>query len=261
MLMKIKTIQKESGTYIRVPDELRKVEELELFALRDGYYLLSVPLGAGIAKAVEKPGEKYAPAKGKAPEAPGGLSQQEARVLMKLADIRFEKRVPQLINKDFSRQDREALMALEKKGAVTLIKSKKYPGGVYSIQNDFYPQPQKREEEAAKPGEADLEKQLFRDGYVVVSDSNSAQRLSDLLQKQRGAVTGVKGFDGKYYMVTKAFAGKVKAALVKMGGDYADPKEVGVQAGLHPDGVKAVLKILAESGEYMEKGEVFIKVE
>jgi len=259
MLMRIKTIQKESGTYIRVPDELRKVEELELFQLRDGYYLLSLPLGANVARAAEKPGEKYAPAKGKAPEAPGGLSQQESRVLMKLADIRFEKRVPQLVNKDFSRQDREALMALEKKGAVTLIKSKKYPGGVYSIQNDFYPQ--RKEEEAGKPADSDLEKQLFRDGYVVVSDSNSAQRLSDLLQKQRGAVTGVKGFDGKYYMVTKAFAGKVRAALAKMGGDYADPKEVGAQAGLHPDGVKAVLKILAESGEYMEKGEIFIKVE
>ncbi|MFA5412271.1 MAG: hypothetical protein WC350_02920 [Candidatus Micrarchaeia archaeon] len=260
--MRIKTIQKESGTYVRLPEEFRKAEELELFALRDGYYLLSVPLGAGTAKAAEKPGAKYAPApKAATPEAPGGLSQQESRVLMKLADIRFEKRVPQLINKDFSRQDREALMSLEKKGAVTLIKSKKYPGGVYSIQNDFYPQPQKKEGEAPKPADTDLEKQLFRDGYIVVSDSNAAQRLSDVLQKQRGAITGVKGFDGKYYMVTKAFAGKVKAALVKMGGDYADPKDVGAQAGLHPDGVKAVLKILAESGEYMEKGEIFIKVE
>jgi hypothetical protein len=237
---------------------------------------LSVPLGAGSAKAAEKPGGKYAPAAGggmaetgvsashreamRKQEAPGGLSQQEARVLTKLADIRFEKRVPQLVNRDFSRQDREALMSLEKKGAVTIIKSKKYPGGVYSIQNDFYPQPQKRDEEG-KPADSDLEKQLFRDGYVVLADSNAAQRLSDILQKQRGAITGVKGFDGKYYMVTKAFAAKVRDALVKMNSEYADPKAVGVVAGLHPDGVKAVLKILAESGEYMEKGEVFIKVE
>lgn len=260
--MRIKTIQKESGTYIRLPEDFRKAEELEIFMLRDGYYLLSLPLGAAKSKAEEK-ATAEPEAKARAPEAvmedARGLTQSENRVLEKLASIRFEKRTAPSIREDFSRQEKEALLSLEKKGAVTFIKSKKYPDGVYNIQNDFYPAPKK--DAGPEKSASDLEKQLFRDGYMVVQDVNSAQRLSDVLQKQRGAVTGVKSFDGKYYVVTRAHMERVRRVLARWRGEYVDPKALAAKFGIHPDAVKAVLKILAEGGEYTEKGEVFIKVE
>ncbi len=87
------------------------------------------------------------------------------------------------------------------------------------------------------------------------------QRLSEVLQKQKNAITGVKGFDGKYYVVTRAHMERVRRVLARWRGDYVDPKALGAKFGIHPDAVKAVLKILAEGGEYTEKGEVFIKVE
>jgi len=258
--MRVKTIQRENGAYIKLPEDLRKLAELELFQLRDGYYLLSAPLGE------EKPSERppgkeptAAPgAKERVAEDAKGLTSFESKVLGKLAGIKFDQRAPFYISKEFSRQDREALLSLEKKGAVTFIKSKKYPAGVYSIQNEFYPQ--KKEAEPEKDG-SDLEKQLFRDGYVIVNDVRTAQSLSDMLQKQKGAITGVKGFDGKYYVVTRAHMERVRRVLARWRGDYVDPKALGAKFGMHPDGVKAVLKILSEGGEYIEKGEVFLKVE
>ena len=263
--MRIKTIQKESGTYVRLPDDFRKAEELELFSLRDGYYLLSLPLGAAVKSKAE--GKGAGPeAKAGVPEPPviaeedaRGLTQSENRVLEKLASIRFEKRTGASIREDFSRQEREGLLSLEKKGAVTFIKSKKYPDGVYNIQSEFYPAPKK--EAGPEKSASDLERQLFRDGYILLQDSNAAQRLSEVLQKQKNAITGVKGFDGKYYVVTRAHMERVRRVLARWRGDYVDPKAMAAKFGIHPDAVKAVLKILAEGGEYTEKGEVFIKVE
>lgn len=258
--MRIKTIQREKGAYMRLPEDLRGLDELELFRLREGYYLLSVPLGPAEGAGAKAPGAGAAAPK---PETeggkpPGGLTPFEERVLGRLASIRFEKRNSSYVSKEFSRQEREALLSLEKKGAVTFIKSRKYPDGVYNIQNDFYPAPKK---EAPEKGAPDLERQLFRDGYVVVQDARTAQSLSDILQRQKNAVTGVKGFDGKYYVVTRAHMERVRRVLARWRGDYVDPKAIGAKFGMHPDGVKAVLKILAEGGEYTEKGEVFIRVE
>ena len=265
--MRIKTIQKESGTYLRLPEEFRKAEELELFMLRDGYYLLSLPLGAAkkaegkAAEAGEEPagvGSKPETGSWKQEDA-RGLTQSENRVLEKLASIRFEKRTSASIREEFSRQEKEALLSLEKKGAVTFIKSKKYPEGVYNIQNDFYPAPKK--DAGPEKSASDLERQLFRDGYIILQDSNAAQRLSEVLQKQKNAITGVKGFDGKYYVVTRAHMERVRRVLARWRGEFVDPRALGAKFGIHPDAVKAVLKILAEGGEYTEKGEVFIKVE
>jgi hypothetical protein len=264
--MRIKTIQKESGTYVRLPDDFRKAEELEIFQLRDGYYLLSLPLGAAVKTKAEGKAAAEPEAKARAPAPPAvaeedarGLTQAENRVLEKLASIRFEKRTGTSIREDFSRQDREALLSLERKGAVTFIKSKKYPDGVYNIQSEFYPAPKK--DAGPEKSAPDLERQLFRDGYIILQDSNAAQRLSEVLQKQKNAVTGVKGFDGKYYVVTRAHMERVRRVLARWRGDYVDPRAMAAKFGIHTDAVKAVLKILAEGGEYTEKGEVFIKVE
>ena len=41
---KIKIIKKDGQNYITLPSEFENLDELEMFALRDGYYLLSVPL-------------------------------------------------------------------------------------------------------------------------------------------------------------------------------------------------------------------------
>ena len=47
----MKIIKKDGKSYIQLPEEFSDVEDAELFRLKDGYYLLSVPLG----KTAEKP--------------------------------------------------------------------------------------------------------------------------------------------------------------------------------------------------------------
>ncbi len=257
--MKVRTIRKESGTYLRLPDDLREAEEVELFPLRDGYYILLKGLGAGKEETRKAEGRKPG-AESRKQETAGGLTQFEAKVLAKLASIRFEKRMPSEVKGGLGRHEKEALASLERKGAITLIQSKKYPKGVYNIQKEFYPS-SKKERAVPAQGATELERQLFRDGHLVVSDQNSAQRLSDVLQRQKNAVAGVKSFDGKYYVVTRAFLEKVRRILAKWKGEFVDPKAVGAKFGMHPDGVKSVLKLLAENGEFIEKGEVFFRVE
>ena len=251
--MRIKTIKRESGCYIKLPEELWK-EEVELFPLKEGFFLLAAPLGGQVVKG----GIQASPQHGKTEEGGAALKEREAALLRKLSSIRFEKRVPAYLAKALSDEEKEVLKSLQKKGAVALLKSSKYKGGVYNISKGFYG----RGAERAMLGEipSSLEKQLFRDGYAVAADRRVAAALSEKLSRQRFTVSGVKSFDGKYYMVTRSFLSRVRKMLEKEGGEV-EPRLLAEKFGGHPDGFKAALKILAEGGEYLEKGEVYIRVE
>jgi len=46
---------------------------------------------------------------------------------------------------------------------------------------------------------------LFANGYIVLEGSRDAKTLSERLLKQKGSILGVRGFDGKYYVVTTGY--------------------------------------------------------
>ena len=269
--MKAKVIKRQRGSYIRLPEDLGGESEVELHTLRDGFYLLSVPLAKGgkagaanVPEGARAPAEGAGPAAGEAakysPDAgqgkdARGLDAQESALLRKLISIPFGKRVPSHLAKVLTPGEKEALNGLRKKGAVSFFKSDKYKEGVFNISKKFYGN---REAQAAP---SELEKQLFRDGYLVITDKRVARDLSEKLSRQRFTVAGVKAFDGKYYIATKAFLGKVNGLLAKAGPEV-EPRMLVEKFGGEPLGYAAALKILSESGEYAEeKGGIFVKVD
>src|SRR5512136_1479556 len=98
-------------------------EEVEMFQLRDGFYLLSVPLGQG----------------GPRPREGGGVTDQEKAVLKKLLSIQFQKRTPAYVGKALSEGEKAVLDGLEKRGFVNVFRGDKYKDGVYNISDNIYP--------------------------------------------------------------------------------------------------------------------------
>ena len=138
------------------------------------------------------------------------ISGAESAVLMKLLAIRFEQRVPAYVNKVLGKDEKPVLAELERKGLVNVFKSTKYKDGVYNISDKAYLLAQKGrapptpQEVQASPN--DLTSLLKSQGFIVMNDRNQARTLSESLSQEmkNGAVAGVKGFDGKFYVVTRA---------------------------------------------------------
>jgi len=240
--MKEKVIKREKGCYLKLPEEFREIEEIEFFPLKEGYYLLSVPLGN---KEAGKP--KSAPAPPKPPES------VEVRVLKKLDSLGLAKRCPSYLKKVLSRNEQLMLEKLVKQGRVAYIHNKKFQEGIYVIEN------KKKYPEKSGPSNT-LANALFANGYVILDGNKDAQALSERLLKQKGSILGVRGFDGRYYVVTANYFQKVSNALAKLG-EEVTPDEVAAKFGFSIDGCKAVLKLLSEKGDYLEKkGDLYIRV-
>jgi len=136
------------------------------------------------------------------------------------------------------------------KGVFALVGKKelaaKLPAGALSASHPSQPSA------AQNPQLAALEKT----GFLVVETELEAKRLSKELEPQvKGhSVMGVRGFDKKYYIATRAFlaqAGeKVQNALLK--GELT-VGQVCVATKMPSDACVAALSILKEEGEIFEK--------
>src|SRR5512143_2977870 len=179
-MAKIRIIKRQDKGYIELPPDLAQNEELELFQLKDGFYLLSVELKAA------GPAE---PALGK------GISDQERAVLKKLLSIKFENRVPANVSRMLDEREKEVLKELERKGLVSVYKGKKYVDGVYSVKDSAYSLAQGAQVPEAKapagrmpaqepPPQGNTLGVLNSRGFIIISDKREALMLSELLNGQ-----------------------------------------------------------------------------
>jgi len=241
--MKEKIIKREKGCYLKLPEEFRETEEAELMKLKEGYYLLSVPIGS------EKEAKSAVAAPPKKPP-----ESAEERVLKKLDSLGLAKRCPSYLKKVLSAEEEKMLQKLVKSGKIAYIHNKKFHEGIYVIES------RKKAAGAGAESSNALANALFANGYIVLDGSRDAKILSERLLKQKGSILGVRGFDGKYYVVTTGYLKKVANALAKMGNEVT-PDAVAAQFRFSIDGCKAVLKLLSEKGDYLEKsGDVYIRV-
>jgi hypothetical protein len=260
-MAKVRILRRQDKAYIELPPEVVNCEELELFQLRDGYYLLSVPLGqhSGLGTPAQA--------------ATVGISDAERAVLRKLLSIRFENRTPAHVGDSLSEEEKTILDGLEKKGLVNVFRGRKYKDGVYNISDSAYGlihpksgqtvQPEKAQNTSGrKAGSTDMPQQpqstfgLLRSrGFVVIQDKRDAMALSEQLgsEMKSGAVVGVKGFDGKFYMVTKSYFNSAQGAIGLALKDAMDAASIASAARLEPDGCLAVLRLMAENGDIIEK--------
>jgi hypothetical protein len=255
-MARLAIIKRQEKGYIELPPELASNDELELFQLRDGYYLLSVPLG-GARRAPERPARD------------GMVSEQEKAVLRKLLSIRFENRVPAYVGKALNEQEKSVLRELERKGLVNVFKGRKYVEGVYNINDSIYPLLAQKGE-ARRPDEAPAARQerppesqppasqiglLDTRGFIIIADKREAMMLSEQLngRMKSGAVVGVKGFDNKFYAVTRDYFTSSEAKIARVLKEEMDAPSIAEAAKLDREGCIAVLRLMAENGEIIEK--------
>ena len=237
------------------------VQELELFALKDGYYLLTVPLGLPIGQQTQK--QK------------GAISEMERAVMNKLLAIRFEKRTPDYVAKALSEREKEVLKALEQRGFVNVFKGDKYKDGVYNIRDSIYPllsQKQDATKEAGPERRAGNEAErpapprsspqpggafsvLNSKGFIIVQDKREAMMLSEqmVVQMKKGEVVGVKGFDGRFYIVTRDYLAEACKKINAVLKEDMDAPSIASAAKLDPDGCVAALRLMAENGDVIER--------
>jgi hypothetical protein len=232
-MVKVRILRRNEKAYVELPGEVADYEELELFQLRDGYYLLSIPLGSQ--------GRRH-------------MSDTEKAVLKRLLSIRFEKRTPAYVAKVLSENEGQTLKGLEQKGFVNVFRGRKYVDGVYNIKDSIYPLlTQKRQ--VKKEQRSDAFSLLKSQGFLITNDRQHALRLSQHLGKEMksGSVIGVRGFDGKFYIVTRDYLSKAQSVISSVLKEDMDAPSIASAAKLELDGCMAVLRLMAERGDIIEK--------
>ncbi|MCD6415048.1 MAG: AbrB/MazE/SpoVT family DNA-binding domain-containing protein [Candidatus Diapherotrites archaeon] len=179
------------------------------------------------------------------------LSSKELDVLRKINQIRFFQRTKDAVEKNLTVPEKKILDDLMKKGVVSFYNEGKYKQkGVYSISRDYYPLLVKRQ--APK----DLDKRYLDKGYIITEDPEEARNIIRDLQGQikSGEVASLRSFDKKYYFVSSSLinsAGSEIVANLEQGSMTLD--ELAESCGLEKDLVKAVIEVLRESGDILEK--------
>ncbi len=252
--MRITLIKKSNKCFVELPQEFADFDSIEVFRLRDGFYLLALPL-----ERIKKPGpaEAGAAAEGKA------VTDEEKDVIMKLLSVRFEQRTPENVAKTLSPKELEILKTLEKKGFVNVFIGRKYASGVYNIDDRIFSMLQSRKTgqgkanaaaraPAAPPSEA--EELLGKEGYLVLGEKEALALMGKLKERlKRGELRGLKGFDNNYYVINTKFFAESSRKILKALDKERGIGEIVKATRMDEDAVKAVLNFLAESGEVIEK--------
>ena len=242
-MVRVRVIRRGDRSYILLPEELKSLEEIEVFHLRDNYYLLSAPLS-------------------KKPETP---KPTEEAVLLKLLSIKFGNRTPAYIEKVFTPEEKSVLKLLEKKKMVNVFRGEKYKEGVYNVKDSAYALVKGKMKKPASAGRRPSPyNELKTRGFAVIDDKNTARRFAEQLndEMRKGSVKGVKGFDGKFYIATSSYLKKASLAIAKILKEPMGIEKIAGTANLDENGCRAAILFMSENGEIIEKKKgVFAPVE
>ncbi len=252
----MKIVKTKKGLAVLLPSELvfslglKEGDNLEFKNIHGDVYAIFPATPAREKKEGRKKGER------REQEIPGKLSEKEIEVLRKLSRIRFDKRTEREVERILTKEEMKILKGLLKKKAILKMTHGKYEkqGGVYSISRDYFGL---LKEEKPKAGQASpLVKELEKSGYLVLEDQKEAEELVSQIRDEleTGMVLAIKGFDKKFYFITQKTLAEVGNKVRKVISDKAKRVETIASEVNEPvDLVKAVLEILRESGEVLEK--------
>jgi len=244
--MKVPVLKKDNKFYVELPSELGE-NELELFKLKEGYYLLSTQLSKK-----EEPVKKSNQI---------SLSESELNLLSKLLSIKFETRNPAHIMRTFTKEEKEILKGLLRKKHVHVFYGKKYKNtGVYSIDERIFSlwkklTSEKPSIEPKKPIiKEDFFSAIFRNGYMVIDNEIEARKISEELKTrpERNSIMGSRSFDGKFYLVTKNYYIKLSNSIQEKVKESTSISEVSELCNAPSDACRAVLLLMAEKGDMLE---------
>lgn len=249
---------------ILIPEELAgKVGEnsdFEFFEISGGIWVLidRKKLG-GLVERLKPVIERYEKEVEKKKEV---LNDEELAVLRKLERYRFVERIPEIVDKSLTQREAEVLASLIKKGFVTVFKSKKYKKGVYNIADDIFTAARKKTAMEKKKSGCEERKTeqckdpLERNGYLIVEKEEEAKEISKKLEERirNGEIRGVRGFDKKFYVVMSDFLAKMRVEINRVLKEKPSTvEEIASKVGTANEAVRAILEIMREEGEVVEK--------
>ncbi|MGI0141438.1 MAG: hypothetical protein ACREBF_02180 [Candidatus Micrarchaeales archaeon] len=216
---------------------------------------------------VTKPVAQSGPASS-APE----ISREEIGVLKKLDTLKYNMRTKANILKMLNSDEKTILKGLMKKKAVSLFAKDKSKEPLFSITKSVYDNylMRKKVNQVVKPVDIRVEAPKFRanaeendnvrklekEGFIVLQSEAEASSLSSALEAsiRHGQVLGTRSFNKKFYIILRAFFDKYGGKIMKTLKD-GDMKvaQVASEVGVDEDGVRAILYLLAESGDVTEK--------
>lgn len=247
-MTKVRVFRKQNRYYIELPENFNIEEEMELFELRNGYYLLT--------RILEKKSESIDSRQQSEPKQQAmqiDITEPEKSVLKKLMSVRFQQRTPPYVQKILTPDEMAVLDELKKRKLLTVYVSKKYSDGVYNIADSVYPMLKNTGEEKK---EARQDGDIFQGrGYLIVNDNAEAKRLSERLKTEMktGDVMGIKSFDGHFYVVKKEYYERTSAKILGVLTERMNSETIAKKCELEPEGCKAVLQLLSENGDVIEQ--------
>ncbi len=274
-MVEIKAAKTKDGLLLSgaLPNELAASPSFDIFTLRDGFYLVSLK---GAPEGTARLSHGSGTAGGAA-----NLSENEKELVRKLLTVRFEKRTPPEMGRLLSKGEQETLNTLIQRKLVHIFHGGKYEkDGVYNV-SDFAFNAVREPSAPAMPSSASQFAQtppqqpmqsgmspspiplsisspahLETHGWMVLENDNDARNFGAAAQDKvkSGEIRGVRAFDMKYYFVKRGFCdeweGKVQSALSK---SEKSSVEIAESAGMDPEGCRALLFHMCDSGEAMEK--------
>jgi len=259
-----KAVKNEKGVSLVLSKEeaeklgFKENAEYELAQATQGVFVL-------LEKAVDKP---VPPIKKQVAQQPAQkrLPIEEYRLLRKLDKIKYEQRIPYRVHKFLTKEEKDLLEQMKKKGLVSLYTGGKYAKtGVYTIPNEIYAiikgnkprqelpsEPEKLSEKKNLSWEEHLEKY----GYLIVENENDAQRISGKLEKaiKKGDILGTRGFDKKFYIADRAFYGEWNNKITPLiTGKEKRVPEICNAINMSEVACRVALELMRDQGEIIEK--------
>ncbi|MGC8586767.1 MAG: hypothetical protein ACP5K9_00540 [Candidatus Micrarchaeia archaeon] len=208
------------------------------------------------------------------------LSDDEIMVLKKLDTLRYNARSKEAVEKMLNESEKKVLGQLEKKNAVSLFKDSKSGSELYSISKSIYdsflmrkrqiqgtpkpeqvqpavPQYKRVEQRGSYAGTEENEnvKELESKGFVVIASEAEASSLSLALEEsiRQGMVLGTRAFNKKFYIVMRQFFDRYGSKFLKELEKGAEKvTDIAAKYNVDEEGARAVLYLLAESGDVSE---------
>ena len=216
------------------------------------------------------------------------LSNEDIALLKKLNTVKYQDRTKDKIAKILDDAENQLLQKLIRRKVVSLYKKPsetefKYgispsaytllmakraapqqgqqkPSALKQTSREMSPQPQKWEK-TLEQGNANVHA-LESQGFVVLTNEADAANVSAAVEEsiRRGLVVGTRAFNKKYYIALKSYvlknSGRVLPVISSRSLSVA---EISKATSIEEDGIRAILYILAETGEVSETRRDYFK--
>ena len=171
------------------------------------------------------------------------LTQKEIEILKKINRIKFAERTKGKVASVLSSDELKILDGLLKRQVVLFYEGGKYKGhGVYSISRDYYQYVIEPKKEKRKNL---IEKYMGKKKYMIITDFNEAKNVLTQLESE---------IDKKFYVATKDVVDDVGSCLIAaLESGELTLDELAERCGVEKGLCKAVVEILRESGDIIEK--------